>query len=89
MDAAIRVLEEDSEKIASPRIETILGDMYSEQQKDSMAIVHYQKALKMVPGYIPALYGQAEHYRRNNNFAGFFGNIAPLQNTVLPDSWVL
>lgn len=78
MDAAIRVLEEDSEKIASPRIETILGDIYSEQQKDSMAIVHYQKALKMVPGYIPALYGQAEHYRRNNNFAGFFGNIAPV-----------
>ena len=77
-ETAISVLEEDSKKIASPRIETILADMYSDQRKDSMAIVHYEKALNMAPGYIPALYGQAEHYRRNNNFAGFFNKIAPV-----------
>ncbi len=77
-DTALKNLVEDSYQVASPRIETILGDLYSEQGKDTIAIIHYRKALKMVPDYPPAMYGEAELHRRNGNFAGFFGKMAPI-----------
>ena len=87
-EKAIKVLEEDSRKIASPRIETILGDMYSDQRKDSLSMLHYSKALLMIPNYIPAVYGQAEHLRRKNDYAGFFNKIAPIiSNPDVEGKW--
>ena len=88
LETAISVLEEDSQKIASPRIETILGDMYSDLRKDSLSMLHYNNALKMIPDYVPAIYGQAELYRRNNNNAGFLSKVAPVvSNPQVEAGW--
>lgn len=88
LETAIQVLEEDSQKIASPRIETILGDMYSDQRKDSLAMLHYNNALKMIPGYVPAMYGLAEIYRLKNDYAGFFSKAAPvISNPQIEKNW--
>lgn len=87
-ETAIKVLELDSKKVTSPRIEAILGDMYSNQRKDSLAIHHYNKALSMNPDYIPATLGQAEHFLRRSDYAGFFSKIAPvISNPAVEGKW--
>ena len=85
-DAGLKYLTETSSQITSPRIETIIGDMYAERYLDSLATSHYEKALIMDPSYVPAIYGEAELHRRNSNYAKFFEKIRPVISNQEVDS---
>jgi Tfp pilus assembly protein PilF len=62
----------------SAAIETIIGDLYSDRFKDTLAIKYYQKALDNEPNFPLALYGLSEIYRTQNNSEMFFKNSYPL-----------
>ena len=66
------LLEELAQLDPSPRILTLLGDMYAESGKDTLALAYYNKALFDDPDYIPAIFGQAEVYRLNQQYDLFF-----------------
>ena len=85
-DAGLKHLTEASTQITSPRIETIIGDLYAERYQDSLAMARYEKALMLEPSYIPAIYGEAELHRRNSNYAQFFKKIRPVISNQEVDS---
>lgn len=78
MEGALKYLNEVTKESATPRIETLLGDLYADRYNDSLAMVHYEKALKLEPDYPLAIYGEAEIYRQKGNTAEFFKKITSL-----------
>ena len=61
---------------SSPRIGTIIGDIYAERHQDSIAMAYYKNVLEIEPEYIPAIYGEAEAYRRKGEYPMFFKRIS-------------
>ena len=78
MEGALKYLESITKELGSPRIETVIGDMYTDRYNDSLGMVHYKSALELEPGYAPAIYGEAEIHRRKGNYKEFFTTISPL-----------
>ena len=78
MEGALKYLESVTRELGSPRIETVIGYMYTDRYNDSLGMVHYKSALELEPGYAPAIYGEAEIHRRKGNYAEFFTTITPL-----------
>ncbi len=76
-EKALDYLVEFDKEFNSPRIACVIGDMYSNRYKDSLAIVYYNKALELDKECAPAMYGRAEVYRSNGNFQAFFADIKP------------
>lgn len=74
-DGALKYLTESDKEVHSPRIETIIGDMYADRYQDSTAIAYYRKALEIQPEYAPAIYGEAELLRRAGKYSMFFNRI--------------
>lgn len=74
-DGALKYLTESDKEVHSPRIETIIGDMYADRYQDSTAIAYYRKALETQPEYAPAIYGEAELLRRAGKYSMFFNRI--------------
>ena len=87
-DGALEYLSECSKQTNSPEIETILGDLYASRYQDSLAIIHYEKALRIENEYIPAIYGEAELYRRMGKNQIFFKKITPLISNPAVESRV-
>ena len=56
----------------SAPILSMLGDFYMGDEKDSLALVSYQRALEADPGYIPALLGKSEVYRQRGDNDEYF-----------------
>lgn len=79
-DGALKYLIENDKEISSPRIETIIGDMYADRYQDSTAKVYYRKALESYPQYAPAIYGEAELLRRAGKYSLFFNSINPFMS---------
>lgn len=76
-DGALQYLIEADKEIQSPRIETMIGDMYADRYKDSVAMEYYDKALITEAGYAPAIFGQAELYRKKGDYNLFFEKVSP------------
>ncbi|MEG1088743.1 MAG: tetratricopeptide repeat protein [Bacteroidales bacterium] len=76
-EGALKYLVNFDKEIQSPRIETIIADMYADRFRDTIAIEYYNKALAADPQYAPAMYGRAEVYRMKGNYVQFFKDINP------------
>ena len=76
-EGALKYLVEADKDLQSPRLQTLIGDMYADRFKDSLAIDYYNKALKSDNKYAPALFGRAEVYRMSGNFDNYFSDILP------------
>lgn len=87
-DKALQYLIDNRTRTSSPRIETIIGDLYAERYQDSLAIMHYKEALKQAPDYVPAMYGEAELYRRKNDYTMFFEKITPVISNPAVESGI-
>ena len=77
-------LEKLAQSSPSPRILTVLGDLYAESEKDSLALDCYNEAVAQDPGYIPAIFGQAEVYRIRQEYDTYFEKI----NLFMEDDYV-
>lgn len=76
-EKALNYLLEFDKEVPSSRIQCIIGDMYADRYKDTLALHYYNKALELDKQCAPALYGRAEVYRMNGNFPQFFADINP------------
>ncbi len=76
-EGALKYLVESNKEVPSPRIETLIGDMYADRYRDSLAMSYYKKAQQTEEGYAPAIYGEAELYRRSGDYRLFFNRINP------------
>lgn len=71
-EGAIKYLVSFDEGLDSPKIETLIGDLYADRFKDSLAMAYYEKALKNEPNNPAAIYGQAEVYRNKGDYGNYF-----------------
>ena len=78
------LIEELAQSYPSPRVLTLLGDLYAESGSDSLALVCYDGALAEDPGFIPAIFGQAEVYRLSQQYDLFFEKM----NLFMDDDFV-
>lgn len=76
-DDARNILSEYDKESPTPRTSAILGDLYMNNQNDSLGRKQYEKALSMDPSYSPARFGIAEYYRVKRQFDLYFENINP------------
>ncbi len=76
-EGGLNYLIEFDKEFQSPRIESIIADMYAERYRDTLALQYYNKALKLNPQYAPAMYGKGEVYRMKGDFANYFKEIKP------------
>ena len=81
-EGGLNYLIEFDREFQSPRIESIIADLYAERYRDSLALQYYNKALKMDPQYAPAMYGKGEVYRMKGDFANYFKEIKPFFASV-------
>ncbi len=85
-EKALNYLVEFDKEFQSPRIACVIGDMYANRYKDSLALIYYNKALEVDKECAPAMYGRAEVHRSNGNFAAFFEDINPFLANPTIDS---
>lgn len=76
-EKALNYLVEFDKEFQSPRIQCVIGDMYADRYKDTLAIHYYNKALELDRQCAPAMYGRAEVHRMNGNYPLFFADINP------------
>lgn len=62
----------------TPYTQTLIGDSYLMERRDSAAVAHYTQALEMDPGYVPAVFGRMEAYRTAGNYPDFFVDLGRL-----------
>ncbi len=82
-EGALKYLVESNKEVSSPRIETLIGDMYADRYRDSLAMSYYKKAQQTEEGYAPAIYGEAELYRRSGDYKHFFTRINPFMSSPI------
>ena len=85
-EKALNYLVEFDKEFNSPRISCVIGDMYANRYKDSLAMIYYNKALEIDKECAPAMYGRAEVHRSNGNFQAFFEDIRPFMANPAIDS---
>ncbi len=56
----------------NPNTLSMVADAKAAAGQDSLALVYYNQALAMDPGYAPALYGRMEVHRQKGNFPAYF-----------------
>lgn len=76
-EKALNYLVKFDREFQSPRIQCVIGDMYADRYKDTLAIHYYNKALELDRQCAPAMYGRAEVHRMNGNYPLFFADINP------------
>ena len=76
-EKALNYLVEFDKEFQSPRIQCVIGDLYADRYKDTLAIQYYNKALELDRQCAPAMYGRAEVHRLNGNYTLFFADINP------------
>ncbi|OFY40510.1 MAG: hypothetical protein A2X18_11365 [Bacteroidetes bacterium GWF2_40_14] len=85
-EEAFKYLEEFDKEFGTPRTATLLGDIHSGRQKDTLALEYYSKALTMDPTYIPASFGMAEVFRIRSQFDLYFERAFPFMANPEIDS---
>ncbi len=83
-EEALELLEELSENFPSARYYSMLGEVYSDMGKDSLGLAYFQQALELNADFTPALFGEADYYRRVNKLSIFFDKL----NTVFENNAV-
>ncbi len=76
-EKALNYLVEFDNEFQSPRIQCVIGDLYADRYKDTLAMHYYNKALELDKQCAPAMYGRAEVHRMNGNYQLFFEDINP------------
>ena len=71
-EGALKYLIEFDKEFQSARIETLIGDMYADRYRDTLAMKYYARALETEPSYAPAQFGQAEIHRMHREYNLFF-----------------
>jgi tetratricopeptide (TPR) repeat protein len=77
-DDALGTLSVLGQSTADVRILTMLAETYNTLHKDSLAMDYFQKALDVNPAYPPALFGEADVYRRRQLFDAYFQKLYAL-----------
>jgi len=72
---AVAELERLVREFPEARYYTLLGEQYLNMQRDSLSLQMFQQALTLESNYMPALFGESEHYRRQSDFDTFFEKI--------------
>ena len=80
------LIEELAQLSPSPRILTVLGDFYAESGLDSLALTYYDEAVAEDATYIPAIFGQAESYRANEQYDLFFEKMSLVMDDRFVDA---
>jgi len=75
MPGALDVLKKLSILNPNPRIYSFLGEMYINMDEDSLSLDAYLQSLAMAPDYPPALFGEMDYYRRQQDFDTFFDKL--------------
>jgi Tfp pilus assembly protein PilF len=78
VDGALETLTAIGQHTSDARIFAMLGETYNELDKDSLSLVYFTKALDTDPGYPPALFGEADVYRRRQLFDVYFQKLYAL-----------
>ena len=76
--AALEALSALGQSASDERIFTMLGETCNNMNKDSLALDYFQKALDINPAYAPALFGEADIYRRLQHFDVYFQKLYAL-----------
>lgn len=74
-DGAVEYFTDFDREQQSVNVETLLGDLYLERYKDTLAMEYYEKALSHQRNYMPALYGKSEVYRARKDYPNFFKTV--------------
>lgn len=74
-DGAVEYFTDFDSEQQSVNVETLLGDLYLERYKDTLAMEYYEKALSHQRNYIPAIYGKSEVYRVRKDYPNFFKTV--------------
>jgi tetratricopeptide (TPR) repeat protein len=77
-EPALEALTTLGESAPDVRIFTMLGETCNNLNKDSLALVYFQKALDIDPTYPPALFGEADLHRRLQLFDVYFQKLYAL-----------
>lgn len=77
-DEAYETLKVYNDDFSSPSVLTTLADHEMETYDDSMALVYYSEALKIMPDYAPALLGKAEVERITRKYDDYFDTVGDL-----------
>lgn len=76
-EKALNYLVEFDREFQSSRIQCVIGDMYADRYKDTLALKYYNKALELDRECAAAMYGRAEVHRMNGDYQQFFSDIIP------------
>lgn len=74
-DGAVEYFTKFDKEQQSVNVETLLGDLYLERYKDTLAMEYYEKALSHQKNYMPAIYGKSEVYRVRRDYPNFFKTV--------------
>lgn len=74
-DGAVEYFTDFDSEQQSVNVETLLGDLYLERYKDTLAMEYYEKALSHQRNYMPAIYGKSEVYRARKDYPNFFKTV--------------
>lgn len=74
-DGAVEYFTDFDSEQQSVNVETLLGDLYLERYKDTLAMEYYEKALSHQRNYMPAIYGKSEVYRVRKDYPNFFKTV--------------
>jgi tetratricopeptide (TPR) repeat protein len=77
-DAALETLKTLGENTSDVRVYVMLGEAYSTIGQDTLGLAYFEKALSIAPSYPPALFGEADFYRRSQYFDVFFQKLYSL-----------
>jgi tetratricopeptide (TPR) repeat protein len=77
-EAALETLTTLGQSTSDVRVFTMLGETYNNLNKDSLALLYFQKALDIDPAYAPALFGEADLHRRLQLFDAYFEKLYTL-----------
>ena len=74
-DGAVEYFTNFDREQQSVNVESLLGDLYLERYKDTLAMEYYNKALSHQKNYMPAIYGKSEVYRVRKDYPNFFKTV--------------
>ena len=74
-DLYLELMEEYPSRYVSEYTLTLKGDRLLGENRDSLALENYDRALLLAPDYAPALLGRSEVFRMRNNVPAFFSSL--------------
>ena len=73
---AYEFLEKYCKECPSSRLETIMGEHWQREYRDSLAIACYDRAIEMDDGYAPAYYGRAHSWQGLRQYDKYFSDMS-------------